>query len=449
MADEGFLSQAILNGVQAGTAMKAQRLDQQKYEQAKAQQAIANAQKEEEIRNVQAGQISQSGSGGQEWQAQNDAFNNAVSARADSPQSLALGGSGSAYFNAKNPYSSDQPDNTETASEDEKSFDNAQGGGVLNKPPGSGFISQQPQQGSNLATIPSVNAQSNPGAQNVNPYTGAAHIDPMAIRMMPLQAAQKAREDADAATLASLKEGGTQKFTANPSGGSANYSVSGETSPIQQAKLSTDIAGGRGAMAGIGARFQDDPIVKNAVMAQSPMSKAIDSYKNLSDDIANGKTPNSEDQYNLFAQAAKVAGLKDETPEDVLKHGTGSLRLRNMADQIIRGTASQDTFDNVIKDSYGNYASAVTGMRQQMPLYQGQGQQSGVNTSNVVAAPAVMKTLSDANKIMAKFNPQNQQQQIGGLMAGEGGSPASASQQNPIIQAAQREIERRRAKKGQ
>lgn len=385
MGGIGALAQGFLQGRQARIAQQQQDLAQQQYEFSKQQSAVDQAQKQQALEQQEEQNLSQYGSGGYEYMQ-------ALKSRGTSPQSQAQG------FQAQ-PQTQDQ--NTPQPS--------APNNGLTNY--GNGYVPQQPGGGSPLSTVPSTNAQANPGVQQ-QPQQGPNGLPP-SVQPQWMKQAQ------NAAKMAQLKEAQDMALKLKSQGGSADVVDDGKggftlsnvnQGPQAGAELNNALNGQRSASMAVKNQYNEDPAVKTVRGSQTNMAQMIDAYKNPSPYadaslVLNAykiKFPNQSPDVNSIDELQKAQSVPDQWKNEITK--------------ALNGGFDQATRDNILRDGISTYRANVgslAGAQQKAQAFAGQ---AGANGALITSEPSVMKTYQDAQNLQQQIGPYIPPTQQPGLM---------------------------------
>lgn len=405
----GSLAQGFLAGRQIRIQQQQQDLQDQKYEFEKQQQAVTNAQKEEELQNQRETNYSQYGTQGHEYSLQEQALKN----RTTSPQSQAQ------------PMPQIQPnilgsnDNQDSsgAFQGPSSADwaNAMGAGALNKPPGSGFVA--PAQGSQYSTIPSVNAQFNPGQQTQQqPQAGTGggppSVQPYAMKMAQYQKQLQSEQDAQKSIMDIEKEGGSAQETHDAAGTPHLSNV--KFGPKQQGEIAAQTMGPRSPVANIRNQFTGEPAVKSAQEIAIPARQAFAAY-------GEAQKGNPLADETIMGALAKSEGQTSNDPNDLIKSQSASQALKDYAAQKLSGNVTDATRQNAIRELQSNMETRTDAITDLAPKYMPQisaANKGGaqIDPGTVLNAPDVAGAVAAGRKLVGTFGPQVPANQAPGIM---------------------------------
>ncbi len=382
------------------------------YQDQKAQLAIANAQKDREMAEKEAADISQFGSGGREYQAEQAA----IAARASSPQNLAH-----PQQQPTSPASGDNQDssgNFQGPSSDD--WANAMGAGVLNKPPGSGFMAQQ----SPLSTVPSVTAQANTGVQPPQPQGQNGmpkHVEPFAMQMLRAQKDADYKKAVDDKALTVNAEGGHADEITGPDGRPMINPKTLDLGPQKKAELKNAEFNNRSALGALTGQYEGEKAVAAARDISVPVGQAFNAFKEggpLSDET-------------MASTLAQMEGEKSGDPQKAVASGSASQAIKDYLSQKASGGVTQQTRQNMIREIQSNMESRATAMNSLNAKYMAKAKAAGIDPTNIISNPDVAQTLNMGRKLVSSFGPAPQPTGMGGMMMGllNGGGNKSAPAQ--------------------
>ena len=189
---------------------------------------------------------------------------------------------------------------------------------------------------------------------------------------------------------------GEVKYLPGPIGDRAKTEDQLKSAEYINAKTNT-----RSGYGTVASQFKEDAAVVEANKAQTYVAQGLKAY-------ALASKGNTQAQNTLFESAAKAEGLSDTDPKEVLKDGSASQRLKNIASQFVNGTVTQKMLDTLVQDMHESYSSRMGAVQAVKPLYVSRAQQAQADPNLVTATPALDKTLRDSQKIMRSIPAQTQ-----------------------------------------
>ena len=430
---------------QADAASATQGLEQQKYEFSKQQQAVLNAQKQQEIDQTEEDNLSQHGSGGYEYMQ-------ALKNRATSPQSQAQPATPPVDPNQPAPTDNQDSSGNSAGIPSSQDWANAMGAGVLSKPPGSGFVApptaqaQSPSGGSPYSTLPRANAQANPGAQQ--PPQAQAGPNGLPPSVTP----QWMKQAASAAKYAQIKNVQDQADSINSKKGHADVVFN----PDGSAKIdqSTLDLGPEANESIVNSKTNGRSAFGAGVERVNSLSSAHDNEKSVA--AATGMAVPVGQAYKAFTEGgpnadetmastlAQMEGEKTGDPQKVVDSGSASQALKDYIANKFSGGVTDITRQNMIREIQSNMQARASAAAAVAPKYIAKAKAAGVDPSTIVSNPDVDGIVKQGQQLVGSFPKQTPRGQQPGFLGGLGnyamglvnGSPnptMQSSQQDPQI----------------